>query len=116
MISGIAAMRVQVSVLGRFHSMRGIWDLAGALGARVQVIIKSSCQGGADSAHLREVCDARPHDPLQAPEVFQQCATLGGPKSRDHFQHRLVVTPRTLLAMSGNGKAVRLVADTLDEP
>ncbi len=81
----------------------------------MQVIIKSSRQGGANSAHLRKVGDARAHHPLQAAEVPEEGATLDGPEPGHHLEHRLVITPGALPAMAGNREAMCLIAYALDE-
>src|SRR4051812_42577865 len=99
-ISGIAAMRIHVSVFGTFQSIR---SRSGSLGTRVQVIIKTSGQGCADSGHLLEVGDSGPHDPLQPPEVLEQLATLGRPEPRHDLQDGFVVAPRALAPMAGDG-------------
>jgi len=82
----------------------------------MQVIIKSSRERRADSAHLCQVGDSGAHDTLQAAEVLEERATLRRAQPRHHFQHRLVVTPCALLAVAGDGKAVCLIADALDQP
>ena len=66
---------------------------------RVQVIIKASRQRRSDSRHLGEVRHPGAHHPLQAAEVLQKRAPLGGPQSRHDFQNRLVITARALAAI-----------------
>src|SRR2546429_8429491 len=108
-ISGIAAMRVQVRVLGRFHGI-GCFSRA-----RMQVIIKTSRQRRSDSRHLGEVRYPGTHHPLQAAEVLQKRAPLRGPEARHDFQNRLVITARALAAMAADREAMRFVADSLNE-
>src|SRR5205823_11647138 len=86
-MSGIAAMRVQVRVLGRFHGISCFSR------ARMQVIIKTSRQRRSDSRHLGEVRYPGAHHPLQAAEVSEKRAPLRGPESRHDFQNRLEVVP-----------------------
>src|SRR2546429_6602519 len=81
-MSGIAAMRVQVRVLGRFHGISCFSR------ARMQVIIKTSRQRRSDSRHLGEVRYPGAHHPLQAAEVSEKRAPLRGPESRHDFQNR----------------------------
>src|SRR5213082_2216925 len=81
----------------------------------MQVIINTSRQRRADSRHLREICHSGAHHALQSAEVLQERPPPGGPESRDHLQHRLVVTAGTLAAMTGDREAVGLVADSLDQ-
>src|SRR5438046_6448268 len=81
----------------------------------MQVIINTSRQRRADSSHLREIDHSGAHHALQSAEVLQERPPPGGPESRDHLQHRLVVTAGTLAAMTGDREAVGLVANSLDE-
>src|SRR5436190_24248728 len=108
-MSGIAAMRVQVRVLGRFHGISCFSR------ARMQVIIKTSHQRRSDSRHLGEVRYPGANHPLQAAEVLQQSAPLRRPQSRHDYQNRLVITARALAAMTAEREAMRFVADSLNE-
>ena len=66
-MSGIAAMRIQVSVFGTFQGIRGARIEPG-----MQVIIKASRQRRADSCYLRQIRDPGTHDALQPTEVLEQ--------------------------------------------
>src|SRR5439155_19628315 len=81
----------------------------------MQVIINTSRQRRADSSHLREIDHSGAHHALQSAEVLQERPPPGGPESRDHLQHRLVVTAGTLAAMTRDREAGGLVANFLDE-
>src|SRR5665213_3891929 len=78
-MSGIAAIRIQVSVLGTFQGMV-------VLVAGMQVIIKAPCERCADTGHLLEVGRSRAQYALQAPEVPQQGAALRRPQARYRFE------------------------------
>ena len=82
----------------------------------MEVIIKTSRQGCPDSGDLLEIRDPCAHDSLQTPEVLQQLAPLRRPQAGHHFEHRFVVTLRTLPSVTGDGEAVRLVPNALHEP
>ena len=82
----------------------------------MQVIIKASRQGCPDSRDLLEVRHPRTHYALQTAKVLEQLTPLGRPKAGHHFEHRFVVTLRTLTSMARDGKAVRLIANALHEP
>src|SRR5665213_888358 len=103
-MSGIAAIRIQVSVLGTFQGMV-------VLVAGMQVIIKAPCERCADTGHLLEVGRSRAQYALQAPEVPQQGAALRRPQARYRFEHRFVVATRAPPAVPADGKAVRFVAN-----
>src|SRR6476619_5692052 len=108
--SGIAKIRSQVSVLGRFQSIAS----AGVpSGPRMEMIIKGARQRCPDSADRLQVDDPGPHESLHAAEVAQQRAPLRRTEPRDGFQHGFVVPPRAPLAMSADGEAMRLVANAL---
>src|SRR5579863_6216915 len=111
-MSGMAAMRSHVSVLAMFQTML----VEAPSRARVQVIIKTSGERRADSRHLSEIRHPGTHHALQPPEVLEQGAALGGAQARHDFQHRLVVAPGAFAPMAGDGEAVGLVADSLNEP
>ena len=81
----------------------------------MKVIIKTSCERCPDSRNLLKVGDPGAHDPLQPPEVFQKLASLGRPQARDHLEYRLVIAPCALAAVPGDGKAMGLITDALDE-
>ena len=72
MTSGIAKMRSQVSVFGRFQIIAS----AGASCPRMQMIIKGARQRCPDSADRLEVADTGAHQSLHAAEVAQQRAPL----------------------------------------
>ena len=81
----------------------------------MKVIIKASRQRCPDSRDLLEVGNAGPHDPLQTTEVLQKLAPLRGPESGDHLEHRLIVAAGALAPVTRDGKAVRFIADPLNE-
>src|SRR6185437_16090081 len=108
-MSGMAAMRSQVSVFGRFQSIA-------RSRAGVEVIIKRPCQCRSDTGHLGEVRHAGAHHPLQAAEMGEQRPAFGRPEPRNRLQHRLIVAARALAPMAGDRKTMRLVANALDQP
>ena len=81
----------------------------------MEVIIKTS----ASAAPIPDTCaksvDPGAHHSLQSAEMPQQRAALGRPEPGHDLEHRLVVAPRALAAVPGDGEAMRLVADALDE-
>ena len=81
----------------------------------MEVIIKASRQRCPDSRDLLEVGDTGPHHPLQATEMLQQLAALRRPESGDHLEHRFIVAAGALAPVTRDGKAMRLVADALNE-
>src|SRR6185437_11703144 len=107
-------MRSQVSVLGMFQGMQGMYG--GGSSARMEVIIKTSSQRCAYSGDLLEVRDAGAQYALEAAEMLQQRAPLGWAQARDGLQHRFVVAAGPLTPVSGDREAVRLVAHALDQP
>src|SRR5689334_25363145 len=80
----------------------------------MQMIIKGARQCCPDSAHRLEVVDACPQQALHAAEVAQKRSSLGRTQSRHGFEHGLVVTTRSALAMAGDREAMRFIADALD--
>ena len=80
----------------------------------MEMIIKASRQGCPDSGHLFEIGDPGAHHPLQAAEVLEQLATLGGTEAWNDLEHGFIVAAGALAAVAGDGEAVRLVPDALD--
>src|ERR1700689_4959356 len=107
-MSGIAAMRIQVRVLGTFQSMR-------VLVAGVEVIIKALCECCPDTSDLFEIRSAGAQHALQSAEVAQQGTALGGAQSRHGLENRFVIAAGAATAVATDGEPVRLIADTLQE-
>src|SRR5579862_4924490 len=84
--------------------------------AGVQVIIKASCECCADSGDFLEVCGPGAQHALHAAEMLEQGPALGWAETRHCLEHRLVVAAGALAAVAGDGKAMRLVPDALNEP
>ena len=82
----------------------------------MQMIIDDLRQRGADSVHLRQIRHSCPYDSLQPTEVMQQLAALCRTQARHRFEYRLLVATCASTAMPLDGKAVRLVAHSLDQP
>src|SRR5690242_9861872 len=110
MTSGIAKMRSQVSVLGRFQTIvsRVCWGLSGA---RMQMIIKRARQRCPDSADRLDVADPGAHQSLHATEMFEQRTALRRPEAGHGLQHGFVVAACAALAMPGDREPMGLVAD-----
>src|SRR5688572_25812689 len=108
-MSGIAAMRIHVRMLGRVQSIHGSR-------ARMQVIINVSRERSADPCDFLYVRHSRAHDLLEAAKVLEQRAALRGAEPRYRLQHGFVVASRPFAPMAGNGEAMRLVANALDQP
>src|ERR1043165_6776182 len=70
---------------------------------------------GADAGHLAEVGDGSPLDLLQGSEMMQQRALARRPDAGDFLQARLADILLAQLAVRADHKAMRLVAQPLDE-
>ena len=64
---------------------------------------------------MYEIVDARTQYPLQSAELLQQLAALDRTQARNGFEYRLTVPFRPLAPVSGDRKAMRLVAHALDQ-
>src|SRR5262249_36081510 len=94
-------MRSQVSRIGTLSGMELPEDLLGELAA--------------DALDLGEVLDARAHDALQAAEAGEKLLAPLRADSRDALERRRGAALRAPRAVPGDGEAVRLVADVLDQ-
>src|ERR1700733_6350503 len=107
-MSGIAAMRIQVSVLGTFQAMV-------VLVTGVEVIIKTPSECCANTGDLLEVSGPGSQDSLQACEMAQQGAPLRGSHPRYRLKDGFIVAARAPAAVAADGKSMGFVADALDE-
>ena len=78
-------------------------------------IVYALRQRAANAAHGHQVVDAGTDDALQPAELAQQFASFLRAKARYFFQPRRAARFRAPLAMPGNRKAMRLVANLLNQ-
>ena len=69
----------------------------------------------ADSGDLGQLRDPGPHQLRQAAELAQKLLTAFRTEARDVLQRRSIARPGAALAMAGDGKPMRLVANLLDQ-
>ena len=81
----------------------------------MEVIVDSLRERPADAMHLGQIRHACLTDALQPTELPEQGAPALGAQAIDGFQGRCHPGRRPALAMPGNGEAVGLVPDLLDE-
>jgi len=72
-------------------------------------------QFAADAGHTTQIFDARIRNTLQSAEMPQQFAATFGTDARDTFQRRFAAFFVAARGVTGDGEAVRLVADVLDQ-
>src|SRR2546428_2961894 len=101
MTSGIIRMRSQVRMLGTLSGMELPVYLFGELAA--------------DAFDLRQVLDARADHALQPAEPRQQLPAALGADPGDALQGGSRAAPGAARTVAGDGEAVRLVADSLDQ-
>src|ERR1043166_3446714 len=124
--SGISSMRSQVSRLGMLsgnsgpraaHGARGL-HAAGSYGlahALVQILIDFFRQRAADAFHLRQFVDARRNHAFQPAEARQQALPALGADTSDRLERRAHARLAAPRAMPFDGKAMRFVANLLDQ-
>src|SRR4051812_25108651 len=81
----------------------------------VEKIENAACAFGADARHLAEVGDGSALDFLQRSEMMQQRPLARRADARDFLQAGLADVLLAQLAVRADHKAVRLVAQPLDE-
>ena len=72
-------------------------------------------QFATDARHLAQIFDAGSGDTLKPAEMLDQQLALFGTDALDTLERRGIAGTRTALTVAGDGKAMRLVADPLDQ-
>src|SRR5688572_3665990 len=88
---------------------------SGPRGGFVEEIVDLARGFGIDSGHMLQIGDGRTLDCLERAEVPQQCTLAGGPDARDFLQAGFADVLLALLAVRPDRKAMRFVAQPLDE-
>src|SRR5215510_16122853 len=81
----------------------------------MEEIIDAARRLGVDPRHFGKVRDRRTLDGLERAEVVQQRAPARGSDARDFLEAGFTQVAPAALAMRSDGKAMRLVAQPLDE-
>jgi hypothetical protein len=81
----------------------------------MQGLVNRLRQLATDAVYLLQIFDAGARNALQTAELAQQLTTLARSESGDGFEYGFPACLGAAMAMTGNGKTMGLVADSLDE-
>src|SRR4051812_17195380 len=81
--------------------------------AWVEMLVKAPREHRTDTGCALEIRNSRSQYALQATELPEQCAALGGPETWHGLQYGLTIPLCTLAPVPGDGEAMRLVAHPL---
>lgn len=81
----------------------------------MKVVVYDFGKATGNSVGTAEILHGCRHDPVKSAEVGQQATPLRRPYARNILQPRPAARSCPLGSMAGNGEAMRLIADFLDQ-